>query len=328
MAIMMVTLAILSSKKIQELPAAALALAFTGIVAIAFTHPLIIFPFIYAIAFFYLNKETIIEQRTLWAMLLFYLAVVAIKNLFFKTQYESHAMGGAKNLVTMFPHYFGLFSNHRFFHQCLTRYYWIPISVALITATYLSQKQYKKLFLFLVTSLCYLQLINVSYPNADTTLFYIENMYLPLGLFIALPLVYDVLPALKPRQLSFYMVALIALTGCVRIYQAHKPYTVRLNWERDFLSRNADKKILMSAKKAPLDTLLMTWGMPYECWLLSTIENKKTASIAVLDNVEDLSWALHDKTKYMVTWGFFNYGDLPKRYFILTDTSSTYSIIK
>jgi hypothetical protein len=171
-------------------------------------------------------------------------------------------------------------------------------------------------------------LINVSYPDAATPNFYIENLYLPIGIFIALPLVYDVMVLIRSERLSIIMIALIIVTGCMRMYTTHVPYTARLNWERAFLSKNSDKKLLVNAKVVPMDTLIISWGTPYEFWLLSTMENKKTASIIISDNPDELSWALRDKDKFLTTWGSFSYDNLPHRYFKFSDTATTYTLIK
>jgi hypothetical protein len=83
-------------------------------------------------------------------------------------------------------------------------------------------------------------------------------------------------------------------------------------------------KQVIPASKIPLDTMVMTWGLPYEVWLYSTAELHRTASIAVLDNPESMRWAKDDPKVFLTTWDVISYAQLPARYFIFSDTTTTY----
>jgi hypothetical protein len=121
---------------------------------------------------------------------------------------------------------------------------------------------------------------------------------------------------------------LIVISCCGRIFFTHYQYTARLDWERKFIAKNAGKKVVMATAKAPIDTLIMAWGTPYEFWLLSTIEQGKTESMIVADSAQQFSWASGFHNKLITTWGCVPYDSLPKKYFHFNDTVSGYAIEK
>lgn len=327
-AIMLVIFAVAARGKIEGLNLLRLNVIFAGLFMVAFTHPLIIFPFLYVVIFFLIGKEQVFDRKLLLTMLVFYLLMIGVKNVFFKTEYEKHAMGGAENLIKLFPHYFHLYSNRQFLHNCIRKFCWIPLASLWLIIVYTQKREYAKLSIFLFFILGYLLLINVSYPDNATSPFYIENMYLPLAVFIALPLIYDILPLYRSKMIPITLFAWILITGCIRIYATHALYSERVDWERKFIQANGDKKLLINSKEEPMNILVMTWGTPYEFWLLSTIETGKTASVIINDDPDQLTWALNDKKKFLTTWGSFDYTSLPSQYFIMKDTTTDYIFVR
>ncbi|HXS38415.1 MAG TPA: hypothetical protein VN721_17060, partial [Flavipsychrobacter sp.] len=325
---MLVYFAFISNKETSNMSAWSLCIMFVCLFTIVFFHPLIVFPFIYIILFFLIDKNQYFQRKLLHASLLFFIIISIIKKIVFATSYDQQSMEGISNFVKLFPHYFTLYSDKKFFSNCISHYYWIPLLSLLISIIYIICNEWKKLILFLVFIVGFILLINVSYPDSNTTTFYIENLYLPAGIVIGIPFVYDIVPLLEKRKLSIAIIALIIITGCIRIYTTHNSYTARLNWERHLLKANLNNKLMIDSKKAPMDTALMIWGTPYEFWLLSTTENHQTASIIIYDNVDALSWTKDVKNQFVTTWGAFPYSDLPKKYFIFKDTVTKYTVIK
>jgi len=326
LALIVVLFAIASSQKNNVRPFS-LGLIIPGLFAVGFAHPLLLFPTMFLLVFFFFKKE-IIERRMIYAMAFFYLVILFLKNTAFKTQYESQAMDGTDNFARFFPNYLDIYSNKHFLKNCAVKYYWVPVISIGIAVVYVLKKQFAKLLLFIGFLIAYLLLINVSYPDPATQDFYLENLYLPISVFIAVPLIFDIFPSLNSQRLAVFTISLIVISGLFRIYLNHKPYTNRLNWERHFLARHINEKIIVSDKKIPLDTLLMTWGTPYEFWLLSTIETGKTASIIISDHPDGLVWATDKNQSFLTTWGAYPYNELPGQYFNFKDTISKYKIIR
>ena len=115
---------------------------------------------------------------------------------------------------------------------------------------------------------------------------------------------------------------LVCLTGLLRIYFTHNTYTTRLNWERKFLAKNLDNKIIADDKIAPLDTLILSWGTPYEFWLLSGMEHSRTASIVITDNLNAVMSHGNGKKLFITPWKNYDYNTLLSAFFALRDTVS------
>jgi hypothetical protein len=257
---------------------------------------------------------------------LFYIAV-ALKTLLIRTQYEQHSMSGLKNFVTLFPGYFNIYSNKQFLLHCFTRYYWIPLATAAIARHYKSHREWRKLVFFCFSVCGYLLLVNISYPTPVTPSFYIENLYLPVGVFLALPFVFDLLPALLIRQSALPVFILILISGCIRLYTSHTIFTRRLDLEREIIARYGSRKVILDAKNVDTNALQMLWGTPYECLLLSVSDHHPPASIIIDGNPDIRIYDGTHNNALVVNYNIVPYRDLNPRYFKFTDTSTIYAII-
>jgi hypothetical protein len=302
-----------------------------GIVLItfsAFFHPLVILVLAYLLVFYGLDAEGTMKRKLLIGIGATFVAGVFLKAVIFRSPYESHALGGLKNFIRLFPDYFTLYSHQRFLANCLTKYYWVPVVFFAIVVHYYRSKDWKKLWFFLAAFFGYLFLINISYPNNSTSSFYIENMYVPLALILAVPFVFDVLPSLANSLYPQLFIVVFLLTCCIRFFTAHGTYTERLNWERNILAKYGEKKAIISAAKVNAGILGMLWGTPYEFWLLSTLETGRTASLIIDEEPRKRDWAWNLNKSMLVNWNVFPYSQLPVRYFHFTDTTTGYIVIE
>ncbi len=326
-------LAIAGTKNTGVAKQAGFIIVLAGMLVVAFFHPLIIFPVGYAICFFLLAEKgtELINKRVLLAALGAFICFYVIKVLFFKVSYDAETMDRAVT-SSLFDNFFGIHANKHFLQNCKQRYYWIPILTLAIMGWYGYKKQWLKLSLFAFAMVGYTILVNVTHPKGDVPDFYMENLYLPLGVFIAFPFVFDLLPVLQKKFTISWVpevvVCLIMLTGCVRILGTHSFYTDRLNWERAFLQANAGKKLIIDGSKAPREVLLDIWGTPFEFWLLSTTEGGSTASVMINNSPNNYKDAYWLKKCFVTTWANYSYSDLPKRYFNFKDTTTSYELMK
>lgn len=295
-------------------------------VTLAFFHPLIAVAILFVICFSLLRMHFIADSRLLYIVGAIFLSGIVLKAVAFRTPYERHSMSGLKNFYLLFPNYFNIYANKQFLSACLGRLCWIPLLFATIVMVYARQREWKKLWLFLAFFFGYLLLINITYPSAVTPQYYIENMYMPLSLFLALPFLFDVLPLLAKKKLAIPVFLVIAISGCIRICYAHTPYTKRLNYERAYLQKHAAHKIIAQAVNADTVVLQQLWGTPYEFWLLSTAEQNKSASIIIDDDPMHRDWARHKRKEFVVNWDIFPYSTLNSRYFRFTDSVNGYII--
>ena len=323
-AFLLFTIAFISANKDKGIFSWILILVF--VVAIAFFHPLMVFVLAYAVGFLLLRKEIDIDRRVLYSMAILFFVLVVFKTLVIRTQYEQHSMGGLKNFITQFPNYFTLYSDKQFLHNCVTRYYWIPLISAGVIWVNIVNRDWKKLLFFTGSLIGYLLLVNISYPTIVTPTFYIENLYLPVGLFLALPFVFDLLPVLISKQIAMPVVAIILFTGCVRMYMTHSLFTARLDFERTIIKEYGGKKVILDANKVNAGIIQMLWGTPYEFLLLSICEGQQPASIIIDDKPAHRPWVVAQKKSLVVNYNIFPYDQLSPKYFHFIDTTSGYII--
>jgi hypothetical protein len=298
-------------------------LAAVCLVFVAFAHPLLIFAVLFALLFLW--KEQTKNRKLLLAWIGFYFIAVAYKFIFYSVPYEANSMLGINNFISLFPDYYNLFSSQRFLQNCVGKYWAIPLSFVAIIITYAYKKQWYRLIIFLSFFLFFLLLVNVSFPDSYVQELYIENLYLNLGWFIALPLVYDVFPFLPIRRVAFPAFSLLVLLCLFRIWEMHHFYTGRVNWERRMVKKSEGQKWILESGKLPQDTMIFNWCIPYEIWLLSTMEQRRTASIVVHESPGLMPGEASDDPRFfMCTTEKFEYHNLSPQYFPFKDTTSVY----
>jgi len=264
------------------------------------------------------------KRKLLYQTSLAFAIIYTVKSTVFITPYDLKSVGGLSNFVKFFPHYLGLQSNKNLYQNLKHDYYIFVLATLLVCGYYLYQKNFKKLFLVVAAIVGYTFIVNIKFAYGDLQ-FYLENQYLLLGIFVGIPLSYDVLADIKFSKISFGIVAVICFFGVFRIYNTHKTYTQRLEWNRNFLAKTAklpQKKLIIPASFAPMDTLLMTWGASYEFWILSTLESNQTRSIIIENDVYEFDWAKDNNKAFIAKWGNFDYQTLNKTYFKFSDTTS------
>jgi hypothetical protein len=153
--------------------------------------------------------------------------------------------------------------------------------------------------------------------------FHIESFYLPLSVFVILPLVFDVFPLIKKTPIALSLLGVILTVRLVHIGLLHQPYTERLAYQNQILDQVEqmdNKKLILDQKEIALDTLIMTWGSSYEFWLLSSIRNPTSPrSIVIDEDPARFDWALGNNNTFFTEWGNYPYAELPKAYFNFTD---------
>ncbi|RYD55073.1 MAG: hypothetical protein EOP56_17025 [Sphingobacteriales bacterium] len=321
-------LAYLEGKEVKQVGVGRWLIIIAVLITLVFAHPLMLFPVSFGLLFLLLRASTKAERQLYITVGVSFVVLTAAKMLFVKEAYDSQSMQSINNVKNLFPDYIRLHSNKVFLRNCLTKYYWIPICFLLTVFVYVKQAKWKQLGLYLLYIPGFLMLINISYFSSDVYEFYIENLYLPLGFLISLPLVYDVLSYFDKPAVSWVLLSTVVLTGMVRIYSMRKPYKDRIDWLRHTYVTYTGKKVMIDEKTTPKGTLLMSWGSPYEFWLLSTIETGNSASIIIHPDLEHINWMREPRDAFATTWGLFSYHDLDKRYFKFTDTIQSYELVK
>lgn len=291
-------------------------------VTCCFFHPSIVFLFFF-LTFYFLISYSEQKKMILLSLLVFCLAA-AVKNIFFKTQYDTDSMSGLKHIAEMFPNYFKVPSNHAFINWCLTDYWFVPILLFASIFIYVKTKAWKKLSVLIFFFFGYLFVVNMVMPSWCQQ-FYYEAQYQILAVMVAVPFVFDVLPRIKKQNVKTILLSGMMIICVARIYSNHTYYSMRLNWHRNFLNRTAhaeNKKIILPPNYVSSDTMLLTWGSSFEFWLLSTIETGESRSIIMEERQNEFDQFLPANNKFITMWQTLEYDKLDKKYFIFNDTTA------
>ncbi len=291
---------------------------------IILSHPMIIFPVSYLLLHQFINRKDL-KRETIVGSVLFAILLI-IKWLFFVDDYEAKSSSGISKLLT--SHYFDLPSHKALLKDMLYKFYWLPVLGGLVFVFLFRRKQWLNPGLFAGYAICYMFLVNITFQDGNTPAFYLENFYLLFGLFVAVPLVLNVLPVANTGRLPMVVLVLLILSSALRVYSFHGRYVQRISWEREYLEANSGEKLLVSSSTVPMDILVYTWATPYEFWLLSTVEQKTTASITINDNIDAISWGANNTKEFLGAWSAYKYTEFPPQYFNFRDTVSGYRIIK
>lgn len=251
-----------------------LPILFGLIVVIVYLHPLAFIPFGFLWLFFAFDPA-LRRQWAYYTLPLFLVLTTAYKLFMGPPTYDQGAMQLGANVVKQIGQFWHWKSNTNFLHFCLTDYYLFFPLVLLIGYHYVRQRQLLRLGLFLGANITYLVLINGAFFWGAEQ-FYIESYYTTISIFLAVPLLFDVLPSWKSKQLAGFIVVGIVAIRLLHIGYTSRVYERRLDWNRQMLSQSRSyggSKFIIKQEDIPMDKLLMTWGSPFETVMLSALES-------------------------------------------------------
>lgn len=301
------------------------ALAIFSLITVAFAHPLLNIPLVYACAFIFLKYPDSKSRITAIAYGLCIVAFYFFKQQYFSNYYDNNAMKGLDNFAKFFPNY-NTPSMEKFLGWLYKDYYFFLAGALLVPFYYLKRKKILRPLLMVLFCIGYSLLVNVSFPK-DAYQFYLESQYLPLSFFVILPFVMEILPELKEKKWPIYILSIVIVISLLRINVAHTRYTYRLDWNRDFMNKNIREgrdKIILQDKDLHKETLMLTWAMAYEYWIMSTIENSKTVSVVAIKDEKQFDDVMDDTHVFLTMWLNAEYKFLDKRYFRFEDPNRLY----
>ncbi|RME01161.1 MAG: hypothetical protein D6816_12720, partial [Bacteroidetes bacterium] len=175
---------------------------------LVFFHPLVVFPFFFTAFFFSFGKmaggnnpdSPKLSYKTLLLSVAAFLLVLASKQLFFNNHYDQLADKRLtlNRLWEFLDNPIHQAGTRLFWEHLPTDFYLWPPALLLVVIFYLRQKSRLKLLLVTGAHLAGWVLVTTAYQEGGH-FFHIETQYLPLSIFVLLPLCVDVLPALFTR---------------------------------------------------------------------------------------------------------------------------------
>lgn len=297
-------------EKCKGIPALLLALLYLSLlVIIIFLHPVAVVAVAFLLVYSAAHSGRYFSA-TLVACAVITVAVLSVKYIFLPVNfYDSEQLSLRENFITHFPHYFSLPSFGKFFRYCVHDWYVYPMLVLAVTVYYFLKKKWLKLGVQIAFTAGYLVIVNVTHPDSEKM--FIECYYQALAIFILFPFVTELLPALSTRYALLILAVIFALR-LNTIFHTHHKYTKRLNLVRETLA-SIPGKFVIPSDVYPAQSGMMTWGIPYESALLSSIQSPDSCrSFAVLRDVSGVQ-----KGERIFYTGFkrVHYGQLNPAYF-------------
>ena len=298
---------------------------------VGFSHKLSIIFTVFLWVFFWLKNKELRHWR--YGLLLgVFMVSTAIKSVFFTNWYEAAKQEEfAVNLQHHLPKLWAIPSNFVFLERCLHYYYLLPLLLGVVSVFYLRKKEWLRLGLVWSFSLGYLLLYNIADPQAQFR-FYSEVSYLPLSIFVAAPLFFDVLRewvAPSAQQINIEhrgaeaqrwttLVAAVILLRLATIAWNHRTTATQFAWIQRQLDRPSNR-FLLQKDQAPMDTVLMEWGVPFTAMHLSALESPDSAETLLI--LPDFQWFEDEMGREDVFFSPFHKvlgkGDLNQKYYRL-----------
>ena len=171
-----------------------------------------------------------------------------------------------------------------------------------------------------VFTMTYIMLVCIA--NRSAQKFYLENLLLPIGIFVILPFVSILFNEFKEKtRLVLFILTVIISIRMVFIYDAHSPFTQRLTWyESKFneMERDGVQRLMLTEKQVPMDTLIITWASGYESVILSSMEGEnRTKSLVIDSDLMAYRPYVEKDNLLLAKWGVWHDEDLPGNYFMM-----------
>lgn len=292
-------------------------LLFFLLVFITSSQPLILFPFSFLTV--YLFKKRVLDGRVALYIAASFLSLYLVNRIYFTDWYDADKLDAVKNIKALFPYYFNLESNYLLLKDIFSGYLFAVVIWMISIAFYLKRKMYIELVKTNAFLLGYLFLVNVSFPSGVES-FYMENMYLVLSMAVGSIFIFDIAPRFKKFFHSYLFLLTIVIACFIRIVLYQQEYANRIDWYKDFFSKTEYQNIALPADVAPNDILTMSWSVPFEVSILSTIEYGSTYGLVFLDELNERKEEQPIFEGHFVTpWNRFPYDEFSKEYFNFSD---------
>lgn len=202
----------------------------------------------------------------------------------------------------------------------LFQFHW-PFVLWMILLVYLFIRHRRYILLLTTFGYSFLYFMVTTMIVSDHHRFYTESQWMPITIFLVLPLLYysHKIPKIMMQGITI----LSFLFWFFHIIPSYHTFKTRLEWQSMILRKMENKSIqnlmLTNLQKPTSDMLMMQWGLPVESLILSTIEHQRPMTFLV-NQPERIVNAEHH---FISCFEQLPYHKLNNRYFPL-DSTSTY----
>jgi hypothetical protein len=173
------------------------------------------------------------------------------------------------------------------YFKTYTKGFLIPlVTLNIISLLFLLfRRKWLSLLLIILFNGGFILLNIITYFHGESPLMY-ENYYTVLGLFCAIPLS-ELLFNIERKALFWLITTLILLINLEGIYSAHYPFTQKVEYlERitDYGRKMPEKKYIIDSKNFPWQYGWVSWALPFETLLASSIESPDSSVSVCMAN--------------------------------------------
>lgn len=290
-------------------------------ILVIYSHPLSVTLFLFLWAWFAYEKRRDIDWRyyslfgTMMLILLYKYAIAELG------AYDANAVGMFAGFRGRLTNLFSLPSTVFFFKRLLSTYYLLPIVLTINLVFLFKHKSWWNIALMLSGTFAWLVLILTTYHYSSDQM-YLESYYLPLGIFIGLPLVDKVIGVGQ----TWIWVTFIAVVSCFRIGQIieiNDRYSERLSWMKEQVTlaeKNPHRRSYLLKSDAPAYHSNLDWAVPYETMLISSLKApSNTRSIYIIPSEEQVEAVINLEGGIPSPIGFHPFNSLNDQYFIVPE---------
>lgn len=291
---------------------------FLMVPTLVFYHPLMFVPFFFFWVYGLINQKNF-RTRAILLTAVFFVLVMVLKHFFAGNWYDSNKFSQfSKALKDYYPNYLVMPVNKKFITNTLTYWYFFPLFYLISAGWHILKKNWLSIGLVLLACLGYIALVHIGSPNA-TYRFYIEVSYMPLTIFVMLPVVFEILPKVKLKYVVSFFGIIFAFRLAVIAFN-HKPYTERLSWISSVIEKEREngKGQLLVMQNSPSieEKTIISWGVAYESILITAIQNPENpACLLILQRNGHYKEELEKGEEFLTTFKKFSFEELDKTYF-------------
>jgi hypothetical protein len=300
------------------------------IASLYYFHQLMLFAIIFALLAIIINEKAYKNKQLITAFVFTNIWFGSKILLISSSGYEGKKMPDLQTLIHQIPYIFDLPSFAYFFRFAqLEMWYSIALMFGCLIVLFFRKKRLLATF-FLVYFISYLVLIIITYCEGEAPNMY-ELYYILLGFFIAI--IFDLTISNLNQKLVFITFLFVLVFSGHKMYMAHENPSKRIFFLEQLVEatkNHENRKFILNRKDFPWSYAWVTWALPMETMLISSLEDKKnTITCVVAPNKGRLEKNLTPGELHLPPWlkSRVNIPLLDTNYFQLP-FSSSYSRLK
>ena len=237
-----------------------------------YTHPSVLPIVLFVLVFWgWVNRKELTWQYG--TLLLAFVLIVVYKHFIAEaTWYDALGYAALSESPERFFQLLSLESTRFFGERLLSTYYLLAIAFVGTVFALGLQKRWVPLILLLGGVVGWLVIVLTRY-HTNTLVMYMESYYLPLTIFIGLPLVYYVWGR-GHRRWWIGVMLVISIVRITQIIDAARPYEQRLAWltaQHEQMQNHPEQRFYLDKVHVNPHLVTFDWSVPFETMLLSSL---------------------------------------------------------